>query len=64
MEKHIKKIAIGLVGVLLMLLVILSMGYVEIESSVMYSLLLAILFVLSLIVIPKAFEKKGKKRKR
>lgn len=63
MERYSKNIAIALVIFLLVLLVVLSLGYVEVAPSVMYSLFISILFILSLVVLPKAFEKKPKKKK-
>jgi len=64
MKKSSKSIAIGLIIFLLLLLVVLSFGFVDVPMSVMYSLFLSILFILSLLVIPKAFENKERKRRR
>ncbi|MEM4245116.1 MAG: hypothetical protein QXR60_02855 [Candidatus Nanoarchaeia archaeon] len=64
MEKYTQQIAIGLVTVLLILLIVLSLGYVDVSMNVLYSLFLCILFILSLIFTPKFFEKKPKKRKK
>lgn len=65
MRRHAKKVGVGLVIFLLILLVVLSLGLVPVSPNVMYSLFLTILFILALIVIPKAFGhrsiKKGRK---
>ncbi len=63
MKKYSKSIAIALIIFLLILMVVLSLGLVEISSGVMYSLFFSILFILSLVVIPKAFENKNKKHR-
>ena len=64
MKRYTKKIAVGLVIFLLILLVVLSLGFVEVPMNVMYSLFLSILFILALVVIPKAFGPRHRKNKR
>ncbi len=63
MKKYSKNIAIALIIFILILLVVLSLGFVEVSSGVMYSLFFSMLFILSLVIIPKAFENKNKKYK-
>ena len=64
MKKYSKGIALGLIVFLMALLVILSLGLVDVPMSVMYSLFLSILFIVALVVIPKALEKPKRRRRK
>ena len=64
MKKYSKGVALGLIVFLMALLVILSLGLVNVSMSVMYSLFISILFIIALVMIPKALEKPKRRRRK
>jgi len=62
MKKISKRVATTLTIILLLLLVVLALGFVPVSFNVMVSLFLVILFILSLIILPQAFERKRRKK--
>jgi hypothetical protein len=63
MKKYSKGIALGLIVFLMALLVVLSLGFVDVPLSVMYSLFISILFIVALVVIPRALERPKRRRR-
>lgn len=64
MKRWSKYTGLSLAAFLLLLLIVLSLGFVEVSSGVMLSLFLSIIFILALVALSKVFAPKKRSRKR